>query len=94
MAFVGGTVLAADYPLNASHTVKRIVALSPHGVEMLFAIGAGDMIVHTSQAEYFRQRIKNLRLEIFKNCGHAPHLSDVEKMRKIILEEVDLAKIV
>ncbi len=56
----------------------------------LYFHGAGDMIVHASQAEYFKQRIKNLRLEIFKNCGHAPHLSDVEKMRKIILEEVDL----
>lgn len=51
--------------------------------------GAGDMIVHSSQAEYFRQRIKNLRLEIFKNCGHAPHLSDPEKLRKIIYEELE-----
>lgn len=58
----------------------------------LFFQGAGDMIVHSSQAEYFAQRIKNLRLEIFKNCGHAPHLSDVEKFQKIILEEVDLLK--
>ncbi len=51
--------------------------------------GAGDMIVHSSQAEYFRQRIKNFRLEIFKNCGHAPHLSNVERMREIILEEIN-----
>lgn len=54
----------------------------------LFFQGAGDMIVHSSQADYFKQRIKNFRLEIFKNCGHAPHLSDVEKMRKIITEEI------
>jgi pimeloyl-ACP methyl ester carboxylesterase len=51
--------------------------------------GAGDMIVHNSQAEYFKQRIKNFRLEIFQNCGHAPHLSDVERMREIIREEIE-----
>lgn len=53
----------------------------------LYFHGAGDMIVHSSQAEYFHQKIPNLRQEIFKNCGHAPQLSDVEKMRKIIAEE-------
>lgn|GEM_PF-515299 len=55
----------------------------------LFFQGAGDMIVHESQAQYFKNRIKNFRLEIFKNCGHAPQLSDVERMRKVILEEID-----
>jgi pimeloyl-[acyl-carrier protein] methyl ester esterase len=58
----------------------------------LFFHGAGDMIVHASQAEYFKARIKDCRLEIFKNCGHAPHLSDMKKMREIILEEIDLLK--
>jgi pimeloyl-ACP methyl ester carboxylesterase len=59
----------------------------------LFFQGAGDMIVHSSQAQYFQERITSFRLEIFKNCGHAPHLSDVKKMREIILEEIDLLKI-
>jgi pimeloyl-ACP methyl ester carboxylesterase len=54
----------------------------------LFFQGAGDMIVHESQAKYFQERIKNFRLEIFRNCGHAPHLSDIEKLRKIIHEEI------
>ena len=54
----------------------------------LFFQGAGDMIVHQTQAQYFQDRIKNFRLEIFKNCGHAPHLSDMEKLRQIILEEI------
>ncbi len=54
----------------------------------LFVQGAGDMIVHASQAEYFKQRIKDFSLEIFKNCGHAPHLSDLARLRKIILEEL------
>lgn len=57
----------------------------------IFAQGAGDMIVHPSQAEYFKQRIKNFRLEIFKNCGHAPHLSDIDRLRKIISEELPVA---
>ncbi len=56
----------------------------------LYFHGAGDMITHNSQAEYFQQRIKNFRLEIFKNCGHAPHLSDLERMKKIIFEEINL----
>ena len=60
----------------------------------LFFQGAGDMIVHASQAEYFKTRIPNCRLEIFKNCGHAPQLSDVDKVRKIIVEEIDLLKMV
>ena len=55
----------------------------------LFFQGAGDMIVHSSQANYFKDRIKNLRLEIFKNCGHAPHLSDLEKIRSFILQELN-----
>ncbi len=58
----------------------------------LFFQGAGDMIVHASQAEYFKAKIPNCRLEIFKNCGHAPQLSDVEKVRKMIIEEIDLLK--
>lgn len=55
---------------------------------VVFFQGAGDMIVHASQAEYFQARIKNFRLEIFKNCGHAPHLNDLARVRKIIDEEV------
>lgn len=56
----------------------------------LYFHGAGDMIVHTSQAEYFKNHIRNFRSEIFKNCGHAPHLSDPDRLRKIIFEEIDL----
>lgn len=55
----------------------------------LYFHGAGDMIVHVSQAEYFCKRIKNLRLEVFDNCGHAPHLSDLDRLRKIIYEEFE-----
>ncbi len=54
----------------------------------LYFHGAGDMITHLSHSELFQQKIKNLRLEIFKNCGHAPHLSDLARLQEIILEEI------
>ncbi|MBU6338767.1 MAG: alpha/beta hydrolase [Rickettsiales bacterium] len=54
----------------------------------IFFQGVGDMIVHESQAKYFAERIKNFRLEIFRNCGHAPQLNDVERVREVILEEI------
>jgi pimeloyl-ACP methyl ester carboxylesterase len=54
----------------------------------LYFHGAGDMITHVSQAEYFKQKIPNLRFELFKNCGHAPHLNDLERVRNSILEEI------
>lgn len=72
--------------------LKRFSCFDVNFSEMpktLFFQGAGDMIVHESQAQYFKERIKNFRLEIFRNCGHAPQLSDIERMRKVILEEMD-----
>jgi len=54
----------------------------------LYFHGAGDMITHISQAEYFKQRIKNLRFELFKNCGHAPHLNDLKRLQDSISEEI------
>jgi pimeloyl-[acyl-carrier protein] methyl ester esterase len=56
----------------------------------LYFHGAGDMIVHVAQHRYFLERIKDFRLEIFKNCGHAPHLSYIDEIRNIIKEEIDL----
>jgi len=40
------TLFGAAFSVSAE-TAKRIVALSPHAVELLFAIGAGDNIVGT-----------------------------------------------
>ncbi len=45
----------------------------------LFFQGKGDMIVHKMQSLYFKDRIKNMKLCIFNNCGHAPHISDFDK---------------
>lgn len=54
----------------------------------IFLQGAGDMIVHASQANYFQERIKDFTLETFKNCGHAPHLNDVDRVRDIIASQM------
>ncbi len=56
----------------------------------LYFHGAGDMIVHVLQADYFQERIKNFRKEIFTRCGHAPQLSDAGKMRRVIAEELNI----
>lgn len=52
----------------------------------LFFHGKGDMIVHSLQANYFEERIEKFTLKQYSNCGHAPHLSDVEKFRQDLLE--------
>lgn len=52
----------------------------------LFFHGKGDMIVHILQMKYFQERIKNFTSRIYSNCGHAPHLSDIDKFRKDLLE--------
>lgn len=54
----------------------------------LYFHGAGDMIVHVSQADYFKERIKDFQLEIFEKCGHAPQLSDVKRMREVIVKKI------
>ncbi|MCD8475609.1 MAG: hypothetical protein LRY40_02990 [Shewanella fodinae] len=49
------TFSASALAAVATHTdvAKRIVALSPHTVELLYAIGAGDAIVATTDfADY------------------------------------------
>jgi len=49
----------------------------------IFLQGAGDMIVHPNQTSYFQKQIKDFQLETFKNCGHAPHLNDIHRVRKL-----------
>lgn len=56
--------------------------------QTLYFHGAGDMIVPTLQAQYFKERIANLHQEIFVQCGHAPQLSDVVRLRKVIGEKI------
>ena len=59
--WVSGILLLALTSVNAvaqEAPVKRIIALSPHAVEMLFAIGAGEQIVAaTDHADYPKQAL-------------------------------------
>lgn len=52
----------------------------------LFFQGKGDMIVHYLQAKYFQKQIKDFKLEIFNNCGHAPHLSNNLNFQQKIID--------
>jgi len=56
----------------------------------IFLQGKGDMIVHPNQTNYFQERIKDFTLELFPNCGHAPHLNDPDKVREIVFYELGL----
>ncbi|WP_444995165.1 cobalamin-binding protein [Aliikangiella sp. IMCC44359] len=48
---------------NTSKKIERIIALSPHSVEMLFAMGAGDKIVGTVEyADYPEAALKIPRI--------------------------------
>lgn len=55
----------------------------------LYFHGKGDSIVHISQADYFKERLKDLRINLLDKCGHAPHLNDIEMIRKTIKKELN-----
>jgi pimeloyl-ACP methyl ester carboxylesterase len=44
--------------------------------------GANDKVVASSQAKLFAERIKDFELHIIENCGHAPHFSHMEQIKK------------
>ena len=54
----------------------------------LFYIGAGDMVVHSSQSKYFADKISDFELHIFDNCGHAPHISNKELFNDILVKKM------
>ena len=54
----------------------------------IFLQGKGDMIVHPNQSQYFQERIDNFSLELFPNCGHAPHLNDPIRTIQILKKEL------
>lgn len=57
--------------------------------DTLFFQGRGDMIVHMLQMKYFQDRIPNFDARLYSRCGHAPHLSDIEKFRGDLLQFID-----
>lgn len=56
---------------------------------VLYFHGAGDMIVPAIQAQYFKERIQDFHAKVFVQCGHAPQLSNIESLRRIIIEEIN-----
>ena len=46
--------------VHKSIPAKRVIALSPHAVEMLYAIGAGETIVATTDHADFPEQAKNI----------------------------------
>ena len=43
----------AEYPLPEVRNAQRIIALSPHSVELLYALGVGDRVIGTTEfADY------------------------------------------
>ena len=44
--------------------------------------GANDAVVASSQTKLFAEKIKDFELHIFENCGHAPHFSHLEEIKK------------
>ena len=56
---------------------------------ILFFQGLGDMVVHYSQAQIFQKLCPNFYLELIKNCGHAPHISNLSFIREKIMNEIN-----
>jgi len=44
--------------------------------------GANDQVISSSQTKLFAERIKDFELHIIENCGHAPHFSHMEQIKK------------
>ena len=42
--------------------------------------GQEDLVVHSSQAKIFADRIANSELHIIANCGHCPHISHLSQL--------------
>ena len=53
-------LLILGFSFSASATPQRIVSLTPHITEMLYAIGAGNQVVATDQASDYPAEAKPL----------------------------------
>ena len=62
--------------------------------QTLFYAGAGDMVVHSSQAKYFAEKINDFELHIFDNCGHAPHFNNKELFNDILIKKLKFLNLV
>ncbi len=55
-----------------------------HFPNTLLVHGKRDKVVEPSQSARMAARIKNSRLELWEDCGHAPHWHDAARLRTLI----------
>ncbi|MCE3255251.1 MAG: pimeloyl-[acyl-carrier protein] methyl ester esterase [Rickettsiaceae bacterium] len=58
---------------------------SGFGRTMIFH-GEGDMVVNVSQAKIFHEKIAGSKLKILANCGHCPHISNLDEVQEAIYQ--------
>ncbi len=54
----------------------------------LYFHGDSDAIVYISQKDYFKDRIYDFKEVILSKTGHAPHLSNIKKIREYIYKNI------
>lgn len=52
--------------------------------------GVNDVIVPVAQAQLYASKFPEIQIEIWEDCGHAPHLHAPDKLRARILEHHSL----
>lgn len=50
----------------------------------LLVHGMKDKVVESEQSKRMAARIKNATVDLWENCGHAPHLHDAERLRGLM----------
>jgi pimeloyl-[acyl-carrier protein] methyl ester esterase len=54
----------------------------------LLVHGMKDKVVAAAQSQRMASRIKHAKLELWKECGHAPHLHDIKRLRQMVESHV------
>lgn len=65
-----------------NHPVRHLFPQIPHPVLMI--VGRNDMIVDPVQAEAAGRTLKNGKLVLLDDCGHAPHLEHARKVTLMV----------
>jgi esterase/lipase len=53
--------------------------------QTLYIAGENDKVVDSSQAYFFKDKIKNIKLNSFEGRGHAPHFSSLQCQIQLLL---------
>jgi pimeloyl-[acyl-carrier protein] methyl ester esterase len=55
-----------------------------HFPPTLLVHGEKDVVVDAKQAEFFAKAIRASRIDLWADCGHAPHWHDSDRLRQLI----------